>query len=56
VTENPAVLRAACFFGPSAPAMVCTEGVPSPAAHRLLGQAASATLRWRNDFDWPAYG
>jgi len=32
--------------------MVCTEGVPSAAVHRLLGQATSATLWWRNDFDW----
>jgi uncharacterized protein (TIGR02679 family) len=52
VTENPAVLKAACAFGRHAPAMVCTEGVPSAAAHRLLGQAAAATLWWRNDFDW----
>ncbi|WP_117213002.1 TIGR02679 family protein [Allorhizocola rhizosphaerae] len=52
VTENPAILRAACTLGPSAPAMICTEGVPSAAAHRLLGQATSATLWWRNDFDW----
>lgn len=52
VTENPAVLRAACALGSSAPAMICTEGVASAAAHRLLGQATSATLWWRNDFDW----
>lgn len=52
VTENPAVLRAACALGPSAPAMICTEGVASAAAHRVLGQATSATLWWRNDFDW----
>jgi uncharacterized protein (TIGR02679 family) len=52
VTENPAVLRAACSAGSAAPAMVCTEGVPSAAVHRLLGQATSATLWWRNDFDW----
>lgn len=53
VTENPAVLRAACALGPSAQAMICTEGVPSAAVHRLLGQASSAELWWRNDFDWP---
>ncbi len=52
VTENPAVLRAACALGTSAPAMICTEGVPSAAVHRLLGQAGSAELWWRNDFDW----
>ncbi|WP_203925007.1 DUF2399 domain-containing protein [Rugosimonospora africana] len=52
VTENPAILRAACALGASAPAMVCTEGVPSAAAHRLLAGAISAALWWRNDFDW----
>lgn len=52
VTENPAVLRAACALGPAAAALVCTEGVPSAAAHRLLGQATASTLWWRNDFDW----
>jgi uncharacterized protein (TIGR02679 family) len=52
VTENPAVLRAACALGAGAPAMVCTEGVPSAAAHRLLAEATSAALWWRNDFDW----
>ncbi len=52
ITENPAVLRAACRLGSAAPAMICTEGVPSAAAHRLLGQATHATLWWRNDFDW----
>ncbi|HEX5993499.1 MAG TPA: TIGR02679 domain-containing protein [Jiangellales bacterium] len=53
VTENPAVLRAAVALGPSAPPLVCTEGVPSVAVHRLLAAAPSAVLRWRNDFDWP---
>jgi uncharacterized protein (TIGR02679 family) len=52
VTENPAVLRVACGLGPAAPAVICTEGMPSAAAHRLLGQAGSARLWWRNDFDW----
>lgn len=54
VTENPAVLRAACSaLGATAPAMICTEGVPSAAAHALLRSATRATLWWRNDFDWP---
>lgn len=53
VTENPAVLRAAVGLGPAAPALVCTEGVPSVAVHRLLAAAPEASLRWRNDFDWP---
>jgi uncharacterized protein (TIGR02679 family) len=53
VTENPAVLRAASTLGPTAPPMVCTEGVPSAAAHQLLASAPEAVLWWRNDFDWP---
>jgi uncharacterized protein (TIGR02679 family) len=53
VTENPAILRAATAFGADAPPMVCAEGVPSAALHRLLSYADGATLWWRNDFDWP---
>ncbi len=53
VTENPAILRAASTLGPAAPPMVCTEGVPSAAAHRLLASAPDVVLWWRNDFDWP---
>ncbi len=53
ITENPAVLRAASLLGAAAPAMVCTEGMPSAAVHRLLGYAPDAVLWWRNDFDWP---
>jgi uncharacterized protein (TIGR02679 family) len=54
VTENPAVLRAACAaMGAAAPAMVCTEGVPSAATHALLRCSPDGTLWWRNDFDWP---
>jgi uncharacterized protein (TIGR02679 family) len=53
VVENPAVLRAASVaYGPDAPAMICTEGVASAAAHRLFGQCRKATVWWRNDFDW----
>ncbi|MFB9839547.1 DUF2399 domain-containing protein, partial [Actinoallomurus acaciae] len=33
--------------------LVCTEGRPSAACHRLLGAAAGARIHWRNDFDWP---
>ncbi|MEV6013540.1 TIGR02679 family protein [Streptomyces sp. NPDC051976] len=55
VCENPAVLRAAAgeLQGTSA-ALVCTEGVPSAACHKLLGDAvgAGARLYWRADFDW----
>jgi uncharacterized protein (TIGR02679 family) len=53
VTENPAVLRGATFLGGAAPAVVCTEGMPSAAVHRLLSYAPQARLWWRNDFDWP---
>ncbi|MFC4061875.1 TIGR02679 family protein [Planomonospora corallina] len=55
VCENPAVLRtAAADLGARAPALVCTEGIPSAACHRLLDAAvtAGARLRWRADFDW----
>ncbi|GAA2885728.1 hypothetical protein Acy02nite_80260 [Actinoplanes cyaneus] len=51
VCENPAVLRA--MAGRATAPLVCTEGVPSVAVHRLLGAAGPDTLiRWRNDFDW----
>jgi len=53
VTENAAVLRAASTLGAASPPLVCTEGMPSAAAHRLLGGASGAVLYWRNDLDWP---
>ncbi len=54
VCENPAVLRAATTaLGTQAPMLICTEGVPSVAAHTLLCTAPQdAVIRWRNDFDW----
>ncbi|MEV7393195.1 TIGR02679 family protein [Streptomyces sp. NPDC091215] len=55
VCENPAVLRAAAGeLQDTAAALVCTEGVPSAACHKLLGDAvrAGARLHWRADFDW----
>jgi uncharacterized protein (TIGR02679 family) len=59
VCENPAVLRAAAArrsrdqTGPASRPLVCTEGVPSVAAHALLRAAPPGTpIRWRNDFDW----
>src|SRR5207249_8536521 len=55
VCENPAVLRvAAAELGAGSAALVCTEGVPSAACHRLLRSAADsgARLRVRADFDW----
>jgi uncharacterized protein (TIGR02679 family) len=35
-------------------ALVCTEGIPSAACHRLLGACvrAGAAIGWRGDFDW----
>ncbi len=54
--ENPAVLRRACEeLGPSCPPLVCTEGQPSTAFHRLARTAAAAggELWYHGDFDWP---
>jgi uncharacterized protein (TIGR02679 family) len=57
VCENPAILRRACAeLGPACPPVVCTEGRPSTAFHRLLSLAVSAggaELRYHGDFDWP---
>jgi uncharacterized protein (TIGR02679 family) len=55
VCENPAVLRvAASDLGADCPPLVCTEGMPSAACHKLLGSAVTqgARLHWRADFDW----
>ncbi|MFF4208521.1 DUF2399 domain-containing protein [Streptomyces sp. NPDC001796] len=55
VCENPAVLRAAAGeLQDTGAALVCTEGVPSAACHKLLDDAvrAGARLHWRADFDW----
>jgi uncharacterized protein (TIGR02679 family) len=52
VCENPAVLRAAAAeLGESCAPLVCTEGQPSAACHRLL-TAARGRIHWRGDFDW----
>lgn len=52
VCENPAVLRAAVAgWTPGHPPLVCTEGVPSAAGHRLLA-GVRGTVNWRGDFDW----
>ncbi|WP_169987003.1 TIGR02679 family protein [Microbispora sp. H10836] len=56
VCENPAVLRrAAAELGPGCPPLVCTEGRPSTAFHRLAAVAVrgGARLRYHGDFDWP---
>jgi uncharacterized protein (TIGR02679 family) len=51
VCENPAVLRAAAAeLGSCCAPLVCTEGIPSAACHRLL--AAAGQVHWRGDFDW----
>ena len=55
VCENPAVLRvAAAELGADCAPLVCTEGMPSAACHKLLGSAVArgARLHWRADFDW----
>ena len=54
--ENPAVLRrAAGDLGPAAQPLICTEGQPSTAFHRLAAAItrADGTLRYHGDFDWP---
>ena len=56
VCENPAVLRRACAeLGAACPPLVCTEGRPSTAFHRLMDLAvgAGAQLWYHGDFDWP---
>ncbi|HEY3879961.1 MAG TPA: TIGR02679 family protein [Trebonia sp.] len=54
--ENPAVLRrAAAELGSAAQPLICTEGQPSTAFHRLARAIASAggRLSYHGDFDWP---
>jgi uncharacterized protein (TIGR02679 family) len=56
VCENPAVLRrAAGELGPDARPLLCTEGQPSTAFHRLarMVTGAGGTLGFHGDFDWP---
>jgi uncharacterized protein (TIGR02679 family) len=56
VCENPAVLRAACGeLGPLSLPLICTEGRPSTAFHRLASAvvAGGGELRYHGDFDWP---
>ncbi|PNE38510.1 TIGR02679 family protein [Streptomyces noursei] len=56
VCENPAVLRrAAGELGASSPPLICAEGRPSTAFHRLarLIVEAGGTLLYHGDFDWP---
>jgi uncharacterized protein (TIGR02679 family) len=54
--ENPAVLRRACAeLGPACPPLLCAEGQPSTAFHKLarLAVAAGGELAYHGDFDWP---
>jgi uncharacterized protein (TIGR02679 family) len=56
VCENPAVLRrSAADLGPRSRPLICTEGQPSTAFHRLAGAitANGGRLRYHGDFDWP---
>jgi uncharacterized protein (TIGR02679 family) len=56
VCENPAVLRrAAGQLGADAQPLICTEGQPSTAFHRLATAIAitGGELAYHGDFDWP---
>jgi uncharacterized protein (TIGR02679 family) len=56
VCENPAVLRrAAAELGAGAQPLLCTEGQPSTAFHRLAAAVvrAGGELSYHGDFDWP---
>src|SRR5487761_1353400 len=57
--ENPAVLRrAAAELGADARPLVCTEGQPSTAFHRLAAaiKKTGDKLRYKGDFDWQGIG
>jgi uncharacterized protein (TIGR02679 family) len=57
--ENPAVLRrAAGDLGRAARPLLCAEGQPSTAFHRLAAAItrADGALRYHGDFDWPGVG
>ena len=54
--ENPAVLRRACAeLGPACPPLICAEGQPSTAFHKLarIVVASGGELAYHGDFDWP---
>ena len=56
VCENPAVLRAAAAeLGAGSAALLCAEGQPSTAFHRLAEAivGGGGELRYHGDFDWP---
>ncbi len=52
VCENPAVLRvAADELAENCATLICSEGQPSAALHKLL-ERAHGRIHWRGDFDW----
>ncbi len=54
--ENPAVLRRACAeLGARCPPLICAEGQPSTAFHKLTRMitASGGELAYHGDFDWP---
>jgi len=54
--ENPAVLRrASAELGPACPPLICAEGQPSTAFHKLarIATASDGELAYHGDFDWP---
>ena len=56
VCENPAILRRASgVLGAASLPLICTEGRPSTAFHRLASSvtAGGGELRYHGDFDWP---
>lgn len=56
VCENPTVVRrAAAELGPASPPLLCTEGLPSIAFHRIAQMITTGggTLHYHGDFDWP---
>jgi uncharacterized protein (TIGR02679 family) len=55
VCENPAVLRRAAGLGAGSSPLLCTEGRPSTAFHRLAAAVlrGGGELRYHGDFDWP---
>lgn len=57
VCENPAVLRAAAaMLGARSRPLVCTEGVPSAATHRLLGTRRRRASNGATTSNGRAYG
>ena len=50
------MLRRACAeLGPACPPLICAEGQPSTAFHKLaeIAVASGGELAYHGDFDWP---